>query len=271
MSIVLGPGLVLSYTAAQRRIAPWILWRNLVTFTNISADESPSLATNMWNPQTSSYWVSETPDEQLIYIDNLLDELNAVGIARHNFGSNGTHVTIEAVTAESSPAYEVVAESSPGDDQPLLFRLPDQGYSAVRIRLGEAAGGLPHRVAVVMVGRLLVLPNGISPSYTPIQDAPDIELSSGRSQRGEFLGGWVLASGLETTTTITEVTDSWYRANMRPFLDYANRGGSFFWAWSPVVRPDDVSYSWFPRTARSRMVRSAPVWSVEMTMAGVDL
>lgn len=268
--VVISPGLVLPFTAAFRRVSPWILWESKITFTNIVADEEDSVhpVTNLWNPVTSSYWMGTSTAAQGIRVSGLTGMTDALGVARHNFGTAQIELEVWGINAASAPDFVKIHDGLlPTDDTPILFKFTKDVYSDIELRM--ASGGAIPYAAILMIGELLVLPTGIQPGYTPLRAGRQIELSVGQSQSGEHLGSWVLSAGLKNSTSIKELSDSFYNDSMREFLDAADLGQTFFFAWAPIVRPLEVGYCWFDSNSTRVISRSRPTWDVDMNIGGI--
>jgi hypothetical protein len=64
---------------------------------------------------------------------------------------------------------------------------------------------------------------------------------NGMSETGNFLGRIVLSGARQTSFALKQIRQTWYRANMEPFLEAAT-GHPFFFAWKPTEFPGDVGY-----------------------------
>ncbi len=167
MSVIISSSLtlgdVLSGGGAINGNNPIIGYQNLVTAANISSTtENPDFpATNLANPSTSLKWVGDAspPADEYITIEvNADEEIDYVGIGRHNFGTAQITVSIEGLAdADALPQVwdEIVQETIPANDQPLILRFTPAGYASLRIRLQP--GLADPTAAVVYVGKLLVL------------------------------------------------------------------------------------------------------------------
>lgn len=272
MSIVINSSLVVSGIAGESKFSPWIGWNDQVTRGGLTATSEEDLypVTNLANPATSVMWVSASTGTQYVTVDNLQGGINYVGIARHNFGTDGMTVSIEAMTAESSPAFvEVVEPVVITSDSPLMFRFENDAYLSVRVKIVPVS--IAPQAGVLFVGALLVPPVGIEPGYTPIRDGQQISMSVGRSESGEYLGSIVTNAGLQATTNLRRIPRSWFEPNMRPFVDAANRGDTFFFAWSPVIRPNDVGYCWFSESVNPQISTAQSHYDVGLNMGGIAL
>src|SRR5262245_31312193 len=108
MSVVISGSLVLSDGAGGDVINannPVIGYRNLVTPSNVSATTQAAgfPASNLANPSTNLRWQGQASEaDQFITLAlNTIDQVDYIGIARHNLGSAQILVSIEALNPSS--------------------------------------------------------------------------------------------------------------------------------------------------------------------------
>lgn len=251
MSILLAPSLVISPSGDLPNTYPLVLWDNKVTAAGLSADSATTAGPvgNLANPDTVAGWVSGSTAEQLVTITGLTGQSDCIGIARHNLGSAGVEVSVEGITAASSPSWvEVFPGALLATDDPAMLVFDADYYTGLRLRL--IPDGTAPQAAVLFAGLGLRIERGLQPGFTPIIDGRDVEIVNGRSESGEFLGSIVVGAGLSASVEIKALSPTWYRTNMRPFIEAANGGASFFFAWNPEDYPSEVGYCWLAAPAR---------------------
>jgi hypothetical protein len=237
--IVLSPALVVSLGGILGTHLPIIGWQNLVTVSNIVADHEDAdfPAARLANPNTNELWKSDSTDDQDIIVTlSGSDAVNYVGIARHNFGSAGITVSIEV---DDGGGYVEVAEFIPGDDSPLLFWF--ETVTPLSVKIHMAVGSVAPQAAVVFVGELLRMEWGVQAGHTPINYGRERDIITGRSEAGDYLGRIESGGKLRTRAEIRNLSPSFYREEVDPFLAY---GGPFFFAWAPTAYPRESGYVW---------------------------
>lgn len=249
--IVISQALVLSSDPALNLTHPVILWENLVTADNISADTETddNPASNLGNPATHLFWQgavsSPAVDEHLTILPGSVDPVDAIGIAAHNFGSAGIAVSVEYLDNTLSPPdyVELIAEFIPADDTPILLRFTKASYEQLRVKL--APGTEAPRAAAVSCGELLVMERGIEVDapYVPINFGRRSEIVNGRSTAGNFLGRILLGRDTAGQASFRHLTNAFYRASVAPFV-VASETLPFFFALKPTEYPNDVGYAW---------------------------
>lgn len=222
---------------------PTFMWENYVDYSGITAqyEDDNNPATNLANPQTSSYWKSTSLASQTLLFDILPEkQVDAVCIARHNFGSGAIGIKIEGITADVGATWQTLIELDPSSDAPLMAIFQSDFYIQVRITLTPT--DVFPQAAVMYIGPMLRMMLEIPPGYQLGTDARDIEIASGISESGEFLGDIIIGQTLDAPVEFKLLDPLWYRAQMRPFL-FARV--PFFFAWAPLIFPDEVLFGKF--------------------------
>ncbi|MEW9808601.1 hypothetical protein ABUE31_21635 [Mesorhizobium sp. ZMM04-5] len=268
MPVVISPALVLSELAAGSADAPLLGWHNLVTRSGIEADqENESFpATNLANPSTALRWQGEsTATQYLTFTVSSADDVDYVGIARHNLGSGQVTVSVEVSDGGSPEEWtEIIDELIPPSDQPLVLRFEAQPVSRIRIKFQPTAT-IP-RMAVVHVGKLLRLPRGVQPSVVPLTWAVSDDVVSAQSEAGDYLGAIVLHQALATSVQIQWLDYAWWNANMPGFIAHARQSLPFFFAWLPHSFPFEVGYAWSTNDIRPDAQRVAAGVTINFKM-----
>lgn len=271
--LVISSSLVLSADAPPAGV-PLILWRNIVTTSNIAVDSADAdfPVTNLANASTNEEWrASAAGAVEIEVTPSSADDIDGVGIARHNFGTAGIAVEV-GYYEDGSPAewVSLAGPQVPPNDEPLLFWFTAQPVVTLVVRL--SAGSAAARAAVLYVGKLLIVERGfdIGPDLTPPRFSRRTEVVSGRAVRGDFLGRVIAAQWIESAKfTFAHLRPDWYRTYFDPFVSAAQQDTPFFFAWSPVAYPNEVSFCWLdadpvpmtnPMTGRKK---------IELTLAGI--
>lgn len=267
--IVISSAVVLvSPTEGINADSPVFGYVNLVTVSNVVAGTTASgyPASNVANPATFLEWRGADTTEQLFTVNlaGNTEDVDYVGIARHNFGSAQIAVSIEGDTGSG---YTVVgAEVLPGDDTPLLFRIATASYIGLRVRM--KSGGSAPRIAVVYAGKLLVCQRRFYVGHAPITLNRQSRITNGRSESGNFLGRIVLGEGVSTSVNLQNLDPAWYRANFDPFVK-ASKDCPFFFAWRPSTYPAEVGYCWATNEPKVTNQRANGMMQVDLQLAGI--
>lgn len=277
--VVITSGLVLGADEDFNADSPIIGYENLVLTSNVSATtEDPDYpAANLANPATNLLWRSAagspSSPEYITVILDTEEQVDYLAIARHNFGTNFTPVSVEGLaTADGSPLdwFELVSAQLLPNNGPVIFRFEKQSLYAVRLKIGEPLGSelLVPELAVMYVGELLILQRRIYVGHTPIPYGREIQVANHRSVSGAFLGRIILSSTRKTGVNLQNLTPSWYRLYFDPFL-IAAQEIPFFFAWRPGDYPLEVGYCWLTNDPKPANQRPNGMMSVDMELEGV--
>lgn len=279
MPVVISNSLVLSDSISGGGVInannPIFGWQNLVTTSNLfTTTEDPDFpADNLANPSTNLEWhgliSSPQEDEYITIMLNTSEDVDYVGIARHNFGSAQITVSIEGLTDSSaSPVVwaELVQESIPANDQPLLFRFTPQPLDQIRVRLQP--GTAAPEAAVVYAGKLLVMQRRLYVGHTPSTYGRSAKIINARSEAGDFLGRIVLNEMTKTSAAFTNLTPDWSRINLVPFIS-DSRENPFFFSWRPGSYPAEVGYLWMTNDPQLQNQSPNGLMQVSFDMTGI--
>lgn len=262
--LVISHAAVLSEITPETEDLPLVGWRNVVTASTIVADTEASgyPASNLANPATHLEWrANDTTEQYLTITTNEVDDIDYVGIARHNFATAEISVTI--LDGDDNV---LVEETMPVDDGPLMLRFEAQSVAEVKIKL--SSGNTEARAAVVYCGKLLVMERKIYVGHTPFQDGIKSNVQNNRSESGNFLGRIVLGEWRETSVPLSLITPAWFRANLRAFL-LAAVETPFFFAWRPTTYAREVGYGWFADDPKPAPAGPSNLIALEWNLSGI--
>lgn len=221
---------------------PRLGWRNLVTAGNVSADEEADdfPALNLGNPATYLKWRGRTATAQAVTVDlTTPQEIDYVGIARHNFGSAGIAYSLES--SADGAIWTPVAAGAPVTNRVVFHEFAPA--TARYWRLALAQGSAPPSMAILYLGRVTVLERRLYVGHTPITMGRRRQTSTGRSESGEFLGRIRLAETLESKIAMQNIDPDWYRAELDGLIEDEDLN-PFFWAWRPEDFPAEAAFAW---------------------------
>jgi hypothetical protein len=279
MTVVISSSLVLSRALvgdAANGNNPIIGYQNLVTTTNITTTtvNSDFPASNLANPATDSIWKgvvgSPSADDEYITVQvDTNEDIDYVGIARHNFGSGMFPVSVEVQATDGGAWVEVVTDTLLADDSPVIFRFTPQAAFAVRVRLQPPAvvNTVPF-AAVVYVGKLLILQRRIYVGHIPIPYGRQTRVVTGKSENSNFLGRIIVGEGRSSGVNMMNLTPAWYRTYMDPFIAAAQRY-PFFFGWRPLDYPYETGYAWITDDPQPQNQRTNGMVQISFKMMGI--
>jgi hypothetical protein len=267
--IVVSSSVVLTDDYGANANSPVFGVHTIVTIGNVVADgeDEDHPATNVANPATFNYWLGENDDAQnLTVTTGYVDDLDYLAVAGHNFGTAAIAVKVQGQYEDAGAWSDLTSEFIPADDRPIIFRFDPQSLHGVRLVM--AAGDAIPRVAVLYVGKLMVMPRRTYVGHAPITYTGAVEATNGQSESGQFLGRIVTGETFGTAFSFDNLTASWVRTFLVPFLDLAKEE-PFFFAWRPSTYPRETGFGWLTGPAIPRNSRSNGMMAVDLQIGGL--
>lgn len=268
--IVIPSSLVITPTDDINSDNPVIGYQNKVTTGNIAATTADAShpVTNLANPATYSQAAWLATNTSTVYLTCTLagntDDINYVGLAGHNLGTVGASVSVEGDTGSG---YSTIAGPQiQSDDSPMIFRFTTAAYTAIRVKILTPTAA--PRVAVMYVGALLTLQRRLYVGHSPITMGRSRDVRNGMSEGGNFTGRIVVGGQTSTGISLQNLTASWYRSYMDPFIKAAETT-PFFFAWRPNTYPKEVGYAWLTSNPIPKNQRSNGMMQVDLSMTGI--
>lgn len=275
MRVVISSALAATEAFQDNENSPLIGYQNLATAANLSSTTAAANrpVTNLANPSTFLKWTglaaSPGEDEYITADVQSTEDMDYVGIARHNFGSAQIPVSVEGLSdADASPQVweELVSETLLADDGPAIFRFTAQALAKIRLRLQP--GTQAPTLAALYTGKLLVMQRNVYVGHTPITLGRRRDTVNRRSESGNFMGRIVRSEWTQTDVAFANLTPAWYRANFDPFVEESAET-PFFWAWRPGDYPDEVGYAWLTDDPVPENSLPNGMMSVRLQMRGI--
>jgi hypothetical protein len=199
-----------------------------------SATSDDLKSANMLTPSTYDKWrpAANPSDCTLIGTSQLCDY---VAIAAHNL--SGSTVVINV---SNGGALTEVYNSVVPSNIPLLVRFTEGTYDRVFI---EISGTTTAEIAVVYLGKELVMMRPIYSGYSPATLSSKDVFTPQTSDGGQFLGKQLVRKGFNTSASFSHLTYEWYEAEFQPFVLHAKKY-PYFWAFNLLEHPSEVVYGW---------------------------
>lgn len=272
--LVLSRQLSLEAVARPHADSPLLGWHTVVTASNVAAtsEDADYPASNLANPATHLKWTAgeTSPTTQYVTVTTgYADDIDYVGIARHNLGSEGLTVSVQGF---QDPSWvELIEQRILADDGPTIFRFTPGVYSQVRLvieGIDESSPPALPSIAVLFVGKLIVMERRIWVGHTPLDHARKTRVVNSRSESGNYLGSVVLSQHAESSAMFQLIDPDWYRENLDEFLS-EGKGTTFFFAWRPTTYPNEVGYAWLTNDPMPKPVTPSHLLEVELQMQGI--
>lgn len=262
MAIEISSSLVLTKTNLSSNNSGALCYINYLNFNNVSAtsEEITNPATNMANPATAFGWIAESNADQVITVDTDGQEIDYIGIARHNLNQEGLSVTVkyDGVT--------VISNQTISDNQAILFLQSEASPSIVTIEINGATEA--PRISVLYVGKSTRMQRNLYVGHTPITYGRSRTSVNGVSENGQYLGEIVVRETNSSQVSLTNLTPDWYRNTLDPYFSLKPRPPCF-WAWRQSDYPDEVGYAWIEGNPTMSNSLSNGMVSASWTFKGI--
>lgn len=273
-NVVLAQGL-----ERQDNNSPFFGYQNIIDTTNISAsnEDVDYPAINIARDSTALYWKDDAGSPQsytyVTVVTGTTEDIDYLAIAKHNFGTLQIPMAVEGLEygQDGSPNdwFELSSEIIVSDDGPVIFRFEAQTLQEIRLRLlPNETMAAPAQLSVMYVGKLLVMPVHVYVGHTPITMGRDIQVQSGFSENGNFLGRIILQEARSTSFDFQNLPPAWYRSYFDPFV-IASETAPFFFAWRPNDYPYECGFGWFADIPKPVNQRANGMIQVGINLRGI--
>lgn len=261
---------------------PVIGYDTILNVGNITASDADANfpASNLANPATHLKWQESlnSPLQHDIYltIANLSGNesppiyrmFDYLAIARHNFGTSGCTLTVQASTADSPDNFSDIVSSTPIDDEPIIFQFVPRQSASVRLKI--AGGTVLRYCAVLYCGQSLTLERSVKVDvdHKPINLGRKNSVINGYSESGNFVGRILRNRTNESVAEFAHFTNDWYRAYFDPFVADAAEH-PFFIAWAPNDYVADLGFVWLTEDVEPLMNPVTRRFSATLKVRGI--
>lgn len=247
-----GLALTAAHEVALSLDHPIVGWDSELSGVIASSFDANFPASNLLNPATHLKWkagAQSSPPDSYFYLTGtfLVTDIDYVAIARHNLASIGCQISVGYFDALSPPNFvQLIPDTMLADDGPALFRFTTQQLNNIALRLTTFDTSSPPlalvpEIAVLYVGKLLVMPRKVYQGLTPINYARIAKVTNGKSEAGQFLGRIVLQEFVKDTIPLSLIDPGYYLDHIDAFME-ASKETPFFFAWRPQSHPDGLGY-----------------------------
>lgn len=216
--------------------APMVLWYNVLLDGTVTASTEATNAEveNLLTDSTFDYWRPTTTSGTVSLSLGSSKTISAVGIAAHDLGTQGATITIKAGAT-------TLATVNPTDDSTIIVLFASTSGTAFSVEITGATAA--PSIGNLFMGVPLVFESGITPSYTPLWMAEEIELLQNQSLGGQFFQNRVVRKSANTSVNLNILDRTFIEGNpFQSFRSHYNTGKSFFFAAGPSVFEKDGAY-----------------------------
>jgi len=220
---------------------PRIGYDTVVTAGTVTSDQGAATRINLANPSTYLKWTADNNGTQSVGATLVAARtVNYYGIAAHNLGTASAVITFQS-SINGVDWTDVTDGVLLQNDTAMIEEFEDQFAAYYRILI-EGATVAPS-IGVLYIGRMLRMQRRIYVGHSPFVLQRRTVVSSGKSENGQFLGRVVRSTTYETKVQMQNLTPTWVRQRLDPFLALA-ADTPFFWSWRPCEYPTEVGFAW---------------------------
>jgi len=254
---------------------PRVGWHSFVLHGAVSATSEQALypAFHLANPTTYLKWKATTNEtQQIIVTTEQVETVNYFAVYGHNWGSRGITVEFEYSNDGGANWVAAMAPTIPNDDGTIFIQTADVAGDAFRLILtpsDDDVYGDPPEATVLHIGRVLELERRLYVGHAPLTLNRVQQVSTGRSEGGQFLGRTLIQTFYETGVELRNLTPDWYRENL-DFLARVAATQPFFWTWRPGAYPAEAGYCWALGNFRPTNEQANGMMAVSFGIQGVS-
>jgi hypothetical protein len=157
-------------------------------------------------------------------------------------------------------------EQLAADDTPMMWRFAPGTFVALRLTM-DPTSVFPE-IAVAYAGELLELERRIYVGHRVLKYNRKTNVVTGFSDDATFLGRIVLGKVTESSLSLQNITASFYRTDIDPWLSDAVQR-PFFFAWRPTSYPEEVGFCWLTGDATMSNQRANGMVQATANLRGI--
>ena len=279
--IIYSAARVTALTSAGQLDNPFVAFDNQAALASAILAGTATLTdggrSNAVSGTTYDYWLPNVTGTTAQFSVKLVAPItiSCVGMVAHNLFTLGGTVILQHSTDGGSTwtGNNLGSTITPTDNGPIVWRVATTGLDAADWRLSFAglAVSAPLFVGVMFFGSDLIFPRRFYRDFAPALTPTEVQLQSNVSVGGNLLGSSIVAQGSTMSASFRNITDTFARGSLLPFIPHFNAGKGFLFGWRPTTYPQDAHYCW-REGATIRPVNSGPqaFMSLEMQMRAYE-
>ena len=264
MSILFTQSVILgdeeTYPLTHTKIGFHTVTRDGTLTASSETSTNPAYAAGL--PNTYEYWIPTSVPAWIQVDAGEAIECDYFGIASHTIGSDGAALTLQY--SNDGATWTDITNASFTTDTPIIIY-----FTAVTARYWRLyiTGSAP-RIGVWYVGKALTMQRPIYGGHSPVTMSRKTVVRSNRSEGGQFLGRYIVRSGVATKFSYKNLDAGWIRSHFDKFILSA-RQYPYFIAWRPIDFPREVAYGWTTRDISPSNMGIGQLMDVSFDIQGI--
>ena len=265
MAVVISSSLVIFRRPLPNPNLPRLCWQSYVNALNTSIQSGvpAHFFENLANPATTLYAQIDTTNEFYIDVQANKLETDFVGVARHNLNP-GAEIRVQI---EVDGQWFNLTDWEPVGSRQAIVKLFNPAFpDKLRVRFRGQSQFV--RLGVLYAGRSITLQRSIYVGHTPVTMGRQATRIGGLTEGGQYAGEIVRRRSLRTSVQLQNLTPTWYRDILDPFIGQADRNPAF-WIWRPETYPNEVAYAWLTGDPQPSNQRSNGMMQISFDLEAI--
>lgn len=215
-----------------------ILYDNALLGSSVSASGTTPQLTLV--PNTADRW-SFTTTSTITYTLLSTQSIDTVCIGSHNLKTAGYSVQIQYSSSTSGSFTSFGSVVTPSGENLALMQHISSAVAVRRLRIVVTGSGSAY-IGSIYAGIALQMQRPFFSGHTPLPFGAVTDYYNPRTEAGNYIGREIRRRQYETSAPFKNLTDSWVRTYLAPFIISA-RSLPFYFAWNLLEHPTDVGFA----------------------------
>ncbi|MEM9226277.1 MAG: hypothetical protein AAGA24_07145, partial [Pseudomonadota bacterium] len=157
---------------------------------------------------TYDFWALTATSGSAQIVLSAAEAADTLCIAAHDLGTQGATITVEY---DNGGGFTVLGQHTPTDDSAIMLLMPSAMADTWRVSVTGAVAA--PTIGVMMLGERLTIPRGLTDGYTKTAWGREIELLTGITRSGQFLGNRIIRQSGQIQVSPGLIDRTWWDAN----------------------------------------------------------
>ena len=211
-----------------------------------------------WDTLSASFTGAQAADYLCIYGHNLFSIGSTTYKVQHSTDAGATWIETTGGIL------------NPTDDNVIFVQWTSVSAADWRLVIDSTGASSATIIAGVMIGAITNLNRDVTSGFSPPNLSPVVETKTAMSEQGVNLGASVIRTGLKGNLRLSNVTDTWVRAEWKPIIDHLNLGKPVVFAWDATNHSGDAILIWKSSKIPVPSYTSQSLMSVSLPFEGIE-
>lgn len=251
--------------AAAQDHGTYVLWNNVAESATVttSSETTNGSALNAIDYYMADYWIPSSGGTH--YIEFQLPSAQPVDyffFYRQDIHSQGGTVKLQFWDGAT---FVDLVSTVPGGTEPEAHFFSETASDRFRVEVSSAN---PWRLGIVMFGKAMEIPNGLSQGFASPFNASETTNRTNETEAGNYIGRNTVKRAIPFSFGSELIEYQWLIDNWRPFVKHIEKK-PFAFVWSRNVYSDEVAYCWSAEVIETPSFDDTHFSSFEVECRGV--